>query len=954
MKSAKPKLQTFRMGVCFALLAWMSLPNTTLAQEADATPPRLVVQTSHTTMVTDFVYSADTSLLATLGADGVAKIWNAESGKEIHTLAGFRFRGIAIHPDGKLFAGVENNGVIQLFDGLSGEEKLQLIPPKMNTKDDDGGFSFFNAPMPVAFSSDGKLLVSGGRDGVQVWDVDRGELHKDLGKKSRTGVLALSPDGDTIAIEAEKNIVRLFSAANGKKLRDIPAKVSEITALTFSPDSRAFAVGSQNGSIRVFNRQSGKEISKPPVYNICDKPYEVSAKTGGMLKGLGSIAKVVGGGAVREAIDIGEQVTDVSEQAGEWCGTTQTMSDVFSGNYMRMFTRSIRSLAVGSNGTKLAYQTGDNTIRVMDLLNSKTLYEIDPAGEFKLWMGDEPSEEVQENSQAMSTFFFMFAPIKFSTDGATFNTVGQFKTVARWDAETGERVNSLAVSSRDLSMGMPIPIPGGSVPVFGSDGRSLLTATLTSGTKLWHLEGNKPPELVSTIPALFNKPAISPDVRLAVSGEKSPKGNTHDIVVREVGSQKEVQRFEGVSQDQSAMVMLDFLATFSPDSKKIVLQTPVGGEILLRVFDLESADELYRTNQVIHATFSVDGELLALRDKGGKLRIVETTAWDEIFKAKARAAESGLFAGKPVFSADNKWIAMVDGDRIRVWEMKTRKVRYERRVDGADISNLVFAPDREVLTYTTRRTLYHWNLVDDELVPSSMSTDFWGNISYSPDGRLLALGGAENRVRLFDVRNDVEIGSLVVPSQNDWLVVTPDGRLDARWLEDVNEVHWVVRDEPYSSQPLELFMREYYEPQLLSRLVRGETLPPIPDLAGRNRALPIVEITEATEKYGDQLHVKVKIMETTSSGQHDAAGTPLRSGAYGLRLLRDGRLVGHAPQDFGQLALDANGQTVVTFDVQVPAGSSDGNVELSAYAFNSDNVKSVTTRYTHKLQNSAK
>jgi WD40 repeat protein len=954
MKSAKVMSQALRTCAYGALLAWIPLSGAALAQDAAMVPPRLVVQTSHTSMVTDFVYNQEASLLATLGADGVAKIWNAGSGKELHTLAGFSFRGIAIHPYDDLFAGVESNGVIQLFDGVSGEEKLQLAPPNSKKKDDDGAFSFFNQPMPIAFSSDGKLLVSASRDGVQVWDVERGELHKDLGKKSRTRVLALSPDGNTVAIETERNIVRLFSTANGKKLRDIPAKVGEITALTFSPDSSAFAVGSQNGSIRVFDRASGKEIGKPPVYNICDRPYEVSAATGGMFKGLGSIAKVVGGDAVRDAISIGEQVTDVTESAGQWCGTTQMVTDAFSGDYMRMFTRSIRSMAVGSGGTKLAYQTGDNTIRVMDMLNSEALYEIDPSGEFKLWGGEQPTEEAQKNSQQMAAFFFMFAPIKFSSDGATFNTIGQFKTVARWDADTGERVNSLAVSSRDLSMGMPMPIPGGSVPVFGSDGRSLLTATLTSGTKLWHLDGNKPPELVSAIPALFNKPAISPDARLAVSGEVSPEDGTFAIVVREFGSEKVVQRFEDASANQSPAAMLDFLATFSPDSKRVVLQTQVGNEILLRVFDLQSADELYRTKKVVHATFSADGELLSLRESGGKLRIVETTAWDEVFKAKAREAQSGMFAGKPVFSADSKWIAMVDDDRIRVWEVKTGKARHERSVDGVDVSNLVFAPDREVLTYTTKRTLFHWNLADDELITSSMSTDFWGNLSYSPDGRLLALGGAENRVRLFDVREDVEIGSLVVPSQDDWLVITPDGRLDTRWLEDVNEVHWVVRDEPFSSQPLELFMREYYEPQLLSRLVRGETLPPIPDLAGRNRALPIVEITEVTEKDDNRLHVKVKVVETSNGAQRDATGSPLRSGAYGLRLLRDGRLVGHAPQDFGQLTLDASGQATVTFDIQVPAGTSDGTVELSAYAFNSDNVKSVTTRYTHELQDNSR
>ena len=63
--------------------------------------PRLVVQTSHSTMVTDFVYSADARVLATLGADGVVKIWNTQSGKEIYTFAGEGIANICFPSGGK-------------------------------------------------------------------------------------------------------------------------------------------------------------------------------------------------------------------------------------------------------------------------------------------------------------------------------------------------------------------------------------------------------------------------------------------------------------------------------------------------------------------------------------------------------------------------------------------------------------------------------------------------------------------------------------------------------------------------------------------------------------------------------------------------------------------------------------------------------------------------------------
>lgn len=148
------------------------------------TRPRLVVQTSHTAMVVDFVYSPNGKLLATLGADGVVKLWVTSKGKEIVSVPGYQVIGMAFHPDSRSIACLSKNGVLRVFDVSTGKILHRLTPiksgggswlpisiPKMGKNEDIT--PFFNLPAPVAYSATGRVLVSGGNGGVKVWTLPR-------------------------------------------------------------------------------------------------------------------------------------------------------------------------------------------------------------------------------------------------------------------------------------------------------------------------------------------------------------------------------------------------------------------------------------------------------------------------------------------------------------------------------------------------------------------------------------------------------------------------------------------------------------------------------------------------------------------------------------------------------------------------------------------------------------
>jgi hypothetical protein len=201
---------------------------------------------------------------------------------------------------------------------------------------------------------------------------------------------------------------------------------------------------------------------------------------------------------------------------------------------------------------------------------------------------------------------------------------------------------------------------------------------------------------------------------------------------------------------------------------------------------------------------------------------------------------------------------------------------------------------------------------------------------------------------------------------NTWVLVTPEGRFDTNDLEEIKGLHWLMPENPLAPLRLEIFMRDYYEPQLLPRVLSGKKFKPIRPLADLNRVQPGVKILKVEPgSILDIAKVTVEVSAAEGTFQRGGKDVVMRTGVHDLRLYRNGQLVGQWPEA-GELTykslnttseddlnawrkatdikLDKDGKATKTFDVRLPRREDLKEVEFTAYAFNRDRVKSETAR----------
>jgi WD40 repeat protein len=194
--------------------------------------------------------------------DRVARVIQDYAGFDVYASVHTRNSGICALSSDLTYIATGTGSTIALWNAATGSKLYEF-------------FENTGIVHALAFSDDGKMLVSGGADRiVRTWNCQTGEFMRQYdGHTGAIYALAFSPDGSTIASSGWDNDIRLWDATSicvaDRKVPKIPHGCI-IKKLEFSPQSTHLGGVCNNGVGHLWDCKTRKEVYRRKGLSIND------------------------------------------------------------------------------------------------------------------------------------------------------------------------------------------------------------------------------------------------------------------------------------------------------------------------------------------------------------------------------------------------------------------------------------------------------------------------------------------------------------------------------------------------------------------------------------------------------------------------------------------------------------------------------------------------------------
>ncbi len=631
---------------------------------------------------------------------------------------------VAFSPDGRLIVSGSQDNTLKLWDTASGGLQRTI----------QGHLSIVSA---VSFTPDGRKIISGGWDStLRIWDVASGSLLRTLhGHTGTVSAVAFSPDGRQFVSSSQDNTLKIWDTANGNLLHTLHGHSDYVTDVTFSPNGGEVVSSSWDSTLRIWDASSGDVI------RTVDEGSQVFA--------------------VSFAPD-GKEIISASGELNRWSAA--------SGDLLRTWRASLEDnvsfradeVAFSPDGRKIVSNGYTGLLIVWDAFTGSllhTLYGSDSVGAFA-----------------------------FSPDGRQIVASSPGGRLKLWDIAGGRLLRSLGARSLQVEDVAISPRENHFISVDSDNTLKLWNAT---NGHLAHVFGGSS-DSVSAV-------AFSPDGQHVASGSY----NTLDLWA--AGSRRLLRALEG---DFGRINAIDF----SPDGRLVALGSgksyscgrtrtkksewcdKVPSLILFSIGHVQlwgvSNGELLQSfrghinpeygipEPVNTVAFSPDGELIASGSLGHTVKL-----WDVVTGQLSRTLEGhSNYINSVAFSPDGRHLVSGGGDRtLKLWDVDGGRLLRTLRGHSDHVQAVVFSSDgRQILSGSRDKTIKLWDAASGRLLRTLRGHTYAVSaVDFSYDGLRIVSGSWDGSLRLWNSHTGAELMVLHSFEDGSGVAVTPEGYFTA-------------------------------------------------------------------------------------------------------------------------------------------------------------------------------